>query len=252
MFRSFSEPHIARHENPSQQTNFPRAPFQKAYEKLQRNGISFVSTSESNPLAEAFVRKFRDECDYGGDDRGPLLASTFPNPWKHALGSRSVPRGGAAAIVKAAEGSCERMGVSSVGLYQVENPWYYPGGSTALAEGMLDVISDDHSRYVGCVNFGLGRLARVHKKLRAQGEFVATNRFDFSLTDRGNLGMIAACKKLGITPVCTNVLDGGLATGKYTPTNPTRGRFQRERRTWDRTRRGSSRSSTRCSGRRTV
>ena len=105
----------------------------------------------------------------------------------------------------------------------MQNPWYYVGGSSALADGMLDVISDDHSRYVGCIDMSLSKLAKLQKKLRAQGEFVASNQFEFSLTNRKSLGMIEACKKLGITPICTNVLDGGLATGKYTSTNPTGG-----------------------------
>lgn len=202
---------------------FNKADLRKAYEKLQQNGISFVETSESYPLAEAFINKFNEECDYGNNEQGPVVASTFPNPWKHALKSRSLPRRGAKAIISAAEESCDRMGISSMSLYQVQNPWYYVGGSTALAEGMLDVVADDHSRYAGCIDMSLTKLAKLQKKLRAQGEFVATNQFEFSLTNRKSLAMIEACKKLGITPVCTNVLDGGLATGKYTSTNPTGG-----------------------------
>ena len=92
-----------------------------------------------------------------------------------------------------------------------------------MAEGMLDVISDDHSRYVGCINMSPSKLARLQKKLMADGEFISTNQFEFSLTNRKNMDMIETCKKLGITPVCTNVLDGGLATGKYTSVNPTGG-----------------------------
>ncbi|KAL9186780.1 hypothetical protein ACHAXT_010500 [Thalassiosira profunda] len=202
---------------------FNKTDLKKAYEKLQQNGISFVEASESNPLAEAFLQKFMDECDHGDNAKGPLVASAFPNPWKHALKSKSLPRRGAGAVVSAAEAACDRMGVSSMALYQVNNPWYYLGGSNALAEGLLDVISDDHARYVGCVDWSASRLAKLQRKLRAQGEFVATAQFDFSLTNRKNAGMIEACKKLGITPVCTNVLDGGLATGKYTSTNPTGG-----------------------------
>ena len=37
------------------------------------------------------------------------------------------------------------------------------------------------------------------------------------------MAMIEACKKMNITPICTNVLDGGLASGKYTSVNPTGG-----------------------------
>ena len=36
-------------------------------------------------------------------------------------------------------------------------------------------------------------------------------------------GNIEACKRLGITPLCADVLDGGLATGRYPSTNPTGG-----------------------------
>lgn len=115
------------------------------------------------------------------------------------------------------------MGVSSMSLFQVQNPYFYIGGSSALAEGMLDVISDDHSRYVGCINMSTSKLVKLQRKLRAQGEFVSTNQFDFSLTNRKSLAMIDACKKMDIIPLCTNVLDGGLASGKYTSVNPTGG-----------------------------
>ncbi len=37
------------------------------------------------------------------------------------------------------------------------------------------------------------------------------------------MAMIEACKKMNITPICTNVLDGGLASGQYTSVNPTGG-----------------------------
>ncbi|EED94440.1 predicted protein [Thalassiosira pseudonana CCMP1335] len=202
------------------QGKFNKTDLKKAYEKLQQSGISFVETSESFANSESFLKKFLDECEHG--DRA-LVASTFSNPWKKAVRSRKLPRFGSNAINEAAEKSCEKMGVSSMSLYQVQNPWVYVGGSSALAEGMLDVIQDDHSRYVGCVDMSVSKLAKLQKKLRDDGEFVATNQFEFSLTNRKNLGMITTCKKLGITPICRNVLDGGLATGKYTSTNPTGG-----------------------------
>lgn len=175
------------------------------------------------------MKKFTEECDHGdNNDQGALVVSTFPNPWKHAIRSRSLPRRGAGAIVNAAEAACDRMGLSSMSLYQIQNPWYYVGGTSAMAEGMLDVVSEDHARYVGCIDVGLSKLARLQRKLQAQGEFVSSNQFEFSLTNRKNVGMIDACKKMGITPVCTNVLDGGLATGKYTSTNPTGGEVSKD------------------------
>ena len=108
-------------------------------------------------------------------------------------------------------------------LFQIKNPYVYIGGTSSLGEGMLDVIVDDHSRYVGCIKMSTSKMAKLQRQLRAQGEFVATNQFDFSLTNRKSLAMIEACKKMNIIPLCTNVLDGGLATGKYTSVNPTGG-----------------------------
>jgi len=53
---------------------------QKAYEKLDQNDISFVETSESSSFAKAFLQKFMEECEHSNNDRGALVASTFPNP----------------------------------------------------------------------------------------------------------------------------------------------------------------------------
>ena len=108
-------------------------------------------------------------------------------------------------------------------LYQITNPWYYIGGTKALAAGMLEIIQEDHAKYVGCVDMSISRLVKIQKFLRSKEEFLASNQFEFSLTNRKNMGMISACRQLGITPICRNVLDGGLASGKYTPTNPTGG-----------------------------
>lgn len=187
---------------------------------MQKSGITFVETSESFAKSESIFFKVAEDIKL---EEGPLVASTFPNPWKHALRTRHRPRTGAAAISPAAEKSCERLGITSMTLYQVQNPWYYLGGTSALAQGMLEVIQDDHSRYVGCVDMSVSKLFKLQKILKASDEFVATNQFEFSLTNRQNMEMIQACKKLGITPICRNVLDGGLASGRYTSTNPTGG-----------------------------
>ena len=48
-----------------------------------------------------------------------------------------------------------------------------------MVVGMLDIISDDHSRYTGCINMSLSELAKLQRKLMAQGEFLATNQFEF-------------------------------------------------------------------------
>jgi hypothetical protein len=160
----------------------------------------------------------RQWVDSGGGRRGSIgpgvvaIATTCPGR-RWGVSSSSAPlsrprprhcrrlelplsRRGASAGVSAAKSTCKRIGASSMGLHQTENPCpFYPGSRTsALAAGMLNVISDDHTRYVGCVNFlDVRRLAKLQMKLRAGGEFVATNEFDFSLTNHANMGLIAVC-----------------------------------------------------------
>jgi len=50
-------------------------------------------------------------------------------------------------------------------------------------------------------------------------------QFEFSLTNRkaDKKGLIDACKELGVIPMVRNPLDGGLASGRYTATNPSGG-----------------------------
>ena len=188
------------------------------------------------PIANVLLNEVHSSCDIrtnnnNVDVQKPIMASTFPNVWKYAFTARTLlpilrRRGFASSIVSGAEKSCEELGISSLSLYRIANPgpsFFYSMNS--LADGMLDVISDDHSRYVGCVNFhNVNRLVELQRLLKLKGgEYISTNEFDFSITDRKYMGLIMACKKLGITPLCTNVLDDGLATGRYTSTNPTGG-----------------------------
>ena len=92
---------------------------QKAYTKLQRNGISFIETSMSYPpIANVLLNEVHSSCDISNnknnvDERKSIMASTFPNVWKYAFTTRSLlpilrRRGGfASSIVSGAEKSCD-------------------------------------------------------------------------------------------------------------------------------------------------
>lgn len=186
-----------------------------------KSGVTHIETSETFGKSDALLSKIIKNVPL---NKGPDVSYTFPNPWKQAFRTRSRPRAGVDAVCNAAEQACKKLKVESLTLFQVENPWYYIGGTKALGRGMLEVIQEGHSQFVGCIDMSPSKLKRLQQFLKGQDELVATNQFEFSLTNRGNLGMINACKRLGITPICRNVLDGGLATGKYTPTTPTGGK----------------------------
>lgn len=188
---------------------------------LEKSGVTFIESSSTFGKSDALLSKINKNVELF---YGPDIAYTFPNPWKQALRNRSRPQGGSDAICTAAEAACKRLGAESLALFQVENPWYYIGGTKALARGMLEVIQEGHALNVGCIDMSISKMYKIQKFLQAEGEMLATNQFEFSLTNRKNGDMIEACKKLGITPICRNVLDGGLASGRFTPTTPTGGR----------------------------
>lgn len=194
---------------------------QKVYTMLEKSGITFIESSPAYGKSDSLLSKLNKNVEL---TFGPEIAYTFPNPWKTAFRNRSLPKGGSDLIRSTAGSACQKLGQESLALLQVENPWYYPGGTDAIARGMLETIQEGYAYSVGCVNMSPSKLYKIQKFLQANDEMVATNQFEFSLTNRKNLNMITVCKKLGITPVCTNVLDGGLASGKYTPTTPTGGR----------------------------
>ncbi len=66
-----------------------------------------------------------------------------PRPRHRCRLELPLSRRGASAVVSAAKRVCKCIGASSMGLYQTKNPhpFYSGGGTLALAEGMLDVIS---------------------------------------------------------------------------------------------------------------
>ena len=123
------------------------------------------------------------------------------------------------------EDTCERLGTSGLELYQVPST-LYPGFPNALADGLSDCLDRGLCNYVGVSNMGKTRMRSMARKMEKRGASLTSNQFEFSLMNRRAWkgGLIAACKDLGIIPIAHTPLDGGLATGLYTNTNPSGGR----------------------------
>ena len=127
------------------------------------------------------------------------------------------------ALTDALAGSCERMGVDLVDVYQVANlSWLHPSGGLVkgLTEGILEV---GQANYAGVKNLSPLRMRRIIQKLDKFDLVLTSNSFEFSLTNRKNEKWITACKALGVIPLCRNPYDGGLASAQYTATNPSGG-----------------------------
>jgi len=126
------------------------------------------------------------------------------------------PRG----MVQSLSDSCDRLSTASVELFQVPKSFLFP--SALLANVLLN--SMDYCNYVGVQGITSARaLRRFCSKLDDRGISLTSNAFVFSLTKPGNEDMIDVCKNLNVIPLITDPLDGGLASGVYTATNPSGG-----------------------------
>jgi len=129
-------------------------------------------------------------------------------------------------ILQAIEASAERLGVSSIDLYQV------PSRTALLPNVITDALNmaldQNLIQYVGVTNLSKDSMTRFTNKLTRRGDgehSLTSNRFEFSLINRKahKSGLIAACKALGVVPVAANPLGDGLASGVYTAANPSGG-----------------------------
>jgi len=93
-----------------------------------------------------------------------------------------------------------------------------------LAAGLAAQIESGQAEYVGVSNIASpSTLRRLCQHLERRDCALTAAAFDFSLTNTKNQRMVDACKILNVVPLATNPLDGGLASGQYTASNPSGG-----------------------------
>jgi aryl-alcohol dehydrogenase-like predicted oxidoreductase len=132
-------------------------------------GISFCVTSETHGKAsrakslsaEHIIGKCMD--DQG--DISPILSTTYNRSWKNFF-TDGLSSGG---VVKALEGSCERMETTSVELYQAQKII----SKKKLADGLAEALEKGLCNFVGVVDMNLNDMKAVAKIL---------DNSDFSLT----------------------------------------------------------------------
>mmetsp|Transcript_7599 Transcript_7599/g.18604 ORF Transcript_7599/g.18604 Transcript_7599/m.18604 type:complete len:280 (+) Transcript_7599:2-841(+) len=164
-----------------------------------------------NLSAEGILARFIKEYEESGTS--PLLMDTFDNQiWQRTSG----------ALTSALTASCEKLEQPVVDVYQTKSIGWLPSGG--IIKGMGEAIIDQGTaNFVGVQNVSPLRMRRLNQKIESLGLAIATNSFEFSLTDRKKEKWIAACKTLGVIPLVRNPLGSGLASGQYTATNPSGG-----------------------------
>ncbi len=146
-----------------------------------------------------------------------VIASKFmPMPWKVNVGS---------SLVSAARASIERMGIESIDLYQLHAPISLRSHD-ALAEALATIHGEGLVKAVGVSNYSAKEVQSMDAALRKRGLRLASNQIEFSLLRAmpEKVGLLAACKKLGVVPLAYSPIGQGRLTGKYSAANPPQGK----------------------------
>ena len=189
----------------------------EAFEASIEAGVTLFDTAEVYGGGESERIIGRLLASSGVDRERLVLATKFmPSPWK--LGVKSALR-------SALEGSLDRLGVERVDLYQIHGPISLRS-HRALADALAAVVHDGLASAVGVSNYSVREMEAIHGELAQRGVALASNQIEYSILRRRpeNVGLIAACQRLGVVPLAYSPIAQGRLTGKYSAANPPPGR----------------------------
>ena len=182
-----------------------------AFRTSLERGVRLFDTAEiyGNGASEKIIGGLLREYGCEGEAGRPLIATKFA-PLPYRFGPRSV--------LRALDGSLERLQVEAVDLYQIHFP-----SPLLKIEGLMDALAEavkeGKARSVGVSNYDAPRMRRAHERLAHHDVPLASNQVHYSLLHRvpETNGVLDACRELGVTLIAYSPLEGGLLTGKYAP-----------------------------------
>lgn len=188
----------------------------QAYEASLDAGVNWFDTAEvyGNGRSEELLGQFMRQAHGGAgwsESRQPMIATKFlPYPWR--LNEN--------ALMKALQGSLERLGLQQVDLYQIHQP-LPPVSVETWADALADAVEAGLTRAVGVSNYDEEKMRRAYWRLSQRGVPLASNQVEYSLLNRKVEfnGLLDACRQLDVTLIAYSPLAQGLLTGKYTPDN---------------------------------
>jgi aryl-alcohol dehydrogenase-like predicted oxidoreductase len=180
-----------------------------AFDVSLEAGIRFIDTAEvyGSGRSERLLGQFLKETDQ------PVLVATkfFPYPWR--LTKKS--------LIRALKGSLERIGVETVDLYQIHQPFSLQP-LESLMEALAEAVKEGLTRTVGVSNYNQSQTLRAYSALARKNVPLAANQVTYSLLNREieKDGLLARCTELGVRLIAYSPIEKGLLTGKYSPENP--------------------------------
>jgi aryl-alcohol dehydrogenase-like predicted oxidoreductase len=123
-----------------------------------------------------------------------------------------------ASLLRALNGSLQRLGLDRVDLYQIHFPPFFVR-IEALMDALAEAVAAGKAGAVGVSNFNAAQMRRAHAALARHGIPLAANQVEYSLLDRTpeSDGVLRACRELGVTLIAYSPLAMGWLGGRYSP-----------------------------------
>jgi aryl-alcohol dehydrogenase-like predicted oxidoreductase len=185
-------------------TSYTRADITQAYKACLDAGLNFFDTAEMYGGGES--ERILGQC-MREDGRPVIVASKFaPLPNRFP----------ASKLLDALDASLQRLGVSSINLYQIHWPYTFLN-KTALMDMMAKAYNAGKIRAIGVSNYNVKQMKEAHARLARYGIPLASNQVHYSLLHRKpeNNGVLDACRELDVALIAYSPLQQGLLTGKY-------------------------------------
>lgn len=180
----------------------------EAFRASMAEGVTLFDTAEiyGNGASERIIGELLRE---GGFQGTPVIATKFA-PLPYRLSPRT--------LISAVDRSLERLGVSTIDLYQIHFPSPLPNPK-GLMDALGEVVREGKVRQVGVSNYSAEAMRRAHDRLASHGVRLASNQVQYSLLNRApeTNGVLEACRELDVTLIAYSPIAQGLLTGKYGP-----------------------------------
>jgi len=185
----------------------------EAWEASIEAGIVLFDTAEiyGGGESERIIGRLL-AADPGSRERVVVATKFMPSPWKVNVHS---------ALLAAARGSLERLGIGSIDLYQIHGPISLRSHN-AMAEALAAAHAEGLVKAVGVSNYSAKETRAIDGALRRRGLRLASNQVEFSLlrTMPQRVGLLDCCRELGVVPLAYSPLGQGRLSGKYSASNP--------------------------------
>ena len=145
---------------------------QDAFQVSIDAGIRFIDTAEvyGSGRSERLLGQFLKKTDQ------PILIATkyFQFPWRFTKGS----------LLRALRHSLERIGIESIDLYQIHQPFSLIS-IESLMNVMAEAVAQGLTRTVGVSNYNQTQMLRAYSELARKNIPLAANQVTYSLLGRG-------------------------------------------------------------------